>query len=63
MLINFAEHELYHHQMVKTVKDYQNMQYEVILAYQTQENGHKPNWAACSTPGGALSDYVLPWNN
>ena len=43
MLINYAEHERYHHQIVKTVKDYQNMQYEVILMYQTQENGQKPN--------------------
>ena len=43
MLINYAEHERYHQQIVKTVKDKQNMQHEAILAYQTQENGTKPN--------------------
>ena len=41
MLINYAEHDRYHHQIGKTVQEYQNMQYEVILVYQTQENGQQ----------------------
>ena len=39
------------------------MQYEFILIGQTQETDQKPNWDVDSTPGGALSDYFLSWNN
>ena len=39
------------------------MHYEVILMYQTHENGQKPNRVADSTPGGALSDHFLSSNH